>query len=504
MDFVAAMRETTLPGAVKDAATANLSTLASTTCFRTADGEFHGFEGSNDKSGCCYGNCAHVWNYEVATDYLFPAIARSFRDASFTDCMDENGAIHFRQMLPRGIGRSGFAAADGQMGQIVKAYLDWKLAKDEQWLQAMWPRVRKAVEFCWMPGGWDANRDGVMEGPQHNTYDVEFYGPNPQCGIYYLAGLRAAAEMAKAAGDNAFASTCGELAGRGREWIDRNLFNGEYYVQQVKGVPRNDILPVLMSDMGSADTMNPSFQVGQGCLVDQLVGQYLAELAGLGDLVDAAHIQRTMRAIWDHNLRRTLRNHEGFQRTYALNDESALIICDYKEGERPRIPFPYYAEAWSSMEYMAASLMMHHGMIAEAVTLYENARRRFDGVRRNPFDEEECGHHYARALSAWSGLHALAGFSYDGTSGTVRILPRWKAPRFRSVWAAGVAWGMCAADTVEVRGGALALRRLIVGKALQSAAVNGKRVGSKALPDGLEFEQEITLRKGDKLEAHSA
>ena len=46
--FAAALRDSTLPALVKEAASANLSTLATTTCFRTADGEFHGFEGSDD------------------------------------------------------------------------------------------------------------------------------------------------------------------------------------------------------------------------------------------------------------------------------------------------------------------------------------------------------------------------------------------------------------------------------------------------------------------------
>ncbi|HEX4350466.1 MAG TPA: GH116 family glycosyl-hydrolase, partial [Verrucomicrobiae bacterium] len=181
--FAASLRESTLPAAVIEAASANLSTLATATCFRTADGEFHGFEGVDDKIGCCFGNCTHVWNYETSTAHLFPSLARSLRKSAFGFSMDDAGAMHFRQVLPDGKERSGFAAADGQMGQIVHAYLDWVLSGDREWLTNLWPRIRKGIEFAWVPGGWDANRDGVMEGVQHNTYDVEFYGPNPQCGI---------------------------------------------------------------------------------------------------------------------------------------------------------------------------------------------------------------------------------------------------------------------------------------------------------------------------------
>ena len=100
--FANAFRESTVPDVVKEAASANLSTLASTTCFRTADGEFHGFEGSDDSLGCCFGNCTHVWNYETATQFLFPSFARSLRNVSFGYSEDDSGGIHFRQLLPEG------------------------------------------------------------------------------------------------------------------------------------------------------------------------------------------------------------------------------------------------------------------------------------------------------------------------------------------------------------------------------------------------------------------
>ena len=255
--FVQAVKESSLPGAVKDAAMSNLSTLVSQTSFRTADGEFHGFEGTNDKSGCCYGSCSHVWNYETATAFLYPTLSRSLRNAAFSHMLDPRGAIHFREMLPSGKSLSGIVAADGQMGQIMKAYLDWKLNGDTAWLKSLWPNIRKSIEFCWVKGGWDADKDGVMEGSQHNTYDVEFFGPNPQCGVYYLGGLRAAAEMARALNDTAFAAECDALLQRGRAWIDSNLFNGEYYIQKVQGQKKDTIADKLVSTMGSEDTENP-------------------------------------------------------------------------------------------------------------------------------------------------------------------------------------------------------------------------------------------------------
>ncbi len=439
--FAEALRESSLPAVVKEAASANLSTLATTTCFRTADGEFHGFEGSNDQRGCCFGNCTHVWNYETTTGFLFPSFARSLRRNAFGYSMDDAGAIHFRQMLPDGKARSGFAAADGQMGQIMHAWLDWRISGDNALLHATWPSAKKALEFAWVPGGWDGNKDGVMEGVQHNTYDVEFYGPNPMCGIYYLGALRAGEEMARAAGDNESAETYRKLFEQGSNWIDANLFNGEYYIQKIRGFRKEEIANNLRSDMGSENTQNPEYQLGAGCLVDQLVGQYLADVCGLGALVAPEKIRATLRSIYRYNYKRSLAGHDNTERTFALNNEASVVICDYGKAERPHIPFPYFAETMTGFEYTAAVLMMNWGMVEEGLECVRNIRLRYDGEKRNPWDEAECGHHYARAMSAWSAVIALSGFSYDGAGASLVAAPLVAKDNFHCFWSTGTGWG---------------------------------------------------------------
>ena len=440
--FAKAMRESMLPPQIKEAATANLSTLVTPTCFRTSDGEFHGFEGIDDHVGCCHGNCTHVWNYETATAHLFPSLSHSLRKHAFGFSMDDRGAIYFRQSLPDGISRTGFVAADGQMGQIIKVYMDWQLSGDKQFLTTFWPKAKKALEFAWAEGSWDANRDGVMEGVQHNTYDVEFYGPNPLCGIYYLGALRAAEEMAKAVGETDSAAEYQRLFLKGREWIDRNLFNGEYYVQQIRPYEASQIANGLRSGMGADDPEHPEYQVGTGCLIDQLLGQYLADVCGLGPLVSPANIHKTLDSIYRYNHKPSLADHNCVERTYALNDEAAVLVCDYGRGERPTIPFPYYAEVWTGLEHATAALMIYAGMADRATESIANIRRRYDGVRRNPWDEAECGHHYARAMASWSSVLAWSGFRYSGSSKHVTALPRSKVSNFRSFWSAGTGWGV--------------------------------------------------------------
>ena len=476
--FTEAFAQSTLPDVVKEAASANLSTLATTTCFRTADGAFHGFEGSQDKSGCCFGNCTHVWNYETATAFLFPSFARSLREASFGYSMDDQGGMRFRQLLPDGKERYKIAAADGQMGQIIHAHLDWKLSGDNAWLKAMWPRIKKGLEFAWIPGGWDASRRGVFDGVQHTTYDVEFYGPNPLGGIYYLGALRAAEEMARAVGDDASAIEYRRLFEQGSRWIDEHLFQGEYYQQQVRGYPKDKITPQLISGFGSDNTEVPEYQVGGGCLVDQLLGQCLAHAAGLGPLVSPQHVSSTLESIYRYNYKRSLVNHDSVQRTYALNDEAAVVVCDYGKAARPEIPFPYYAEAWTGLEHSTAALMFYSGMVPQGVEFIQNLRSRYDGVKRNPWDEAECGHHYARAMSSWTSVVALSGFHYDGAQAAIIAAPPISHKEFQCFWATGAGWGTFSYAAIGARGTRLSIR-VIAGK-LPCKSIEITSIGSSS------------------------
>ena len=510
--FAKALRESTVPAVVKEAASANLSTLASTTCFRTADGEFHGFEGANDDKGCCFGNCTHVWNYETATNFLFPSFALSLRRAAFGYSQDEQGGIRTRQLLPDGFSRFDYIAADGQMGQVMHAYLDWKLSGDMAWLREMWPRIRKAIQFAWEPGGWDPKRKGVMEGVQHNTYDVEFYGPNPMCGIYYLGALRACEEMARALGDTADAEQYKDLFVKGSAWTNANLFNGEFFVQDVRGFPVDEIAAHLRSNMGSQNTLEPQYQVGKGCLIDQMVGQYLAEVAGLGLLIDREKMVKTLDSIYRYNYKRTLIDHDNVERTFALNDEAAMVICDYGKAERPEIPFPYFAEVMTGFEHSTAALMLYSGMVNQGVECIHNIRSRYDGAKRNPWDEAECGHHYARAMAAWSSFVALSGFDYAAASGAVIAVPRIAHERFNCFWSTATGWGTftyqpapAARFEIKVLEGAIEIKSCeisITGKSV-SATANRRSMGAGMTKGGrgtiVLLAEKVKLNKGDAL-----
>lgn len=460
----------TLPVYVLDAASSQMSILKSTTCLRLEDGTFYGFEGCHTSAGCCEGSCTHVWNYAQALAFLFPALERSMRSADYTYNIDPDGRMGFRIQLPLGSAPWSFhAAADGQMGGVIKTYRDWLLSGDEVWLRSIWPQVKKALAYAWM--AWDQDRDGVMEGVQHNTYDIEFWGPNTMMGSLYLGALRAAEEMARYLGEDAQADEYRALYESGREKMDGELFNGEFYVQHVNPEAYKTSPRSLDESMGGQTPDAPKYQYGTGCLSDQLIGQWLARIVGLGDLFDPAHVRKTMDAIMAYNWRTDFWNHANPQRIYALNDEKGLLLCSWPHGGRPELPFVYSDEVWCGIEYQVASHMIYEGLLEEGLSIVRGVRERHDGERRNPWNEFECGSHYARSMASWALITALSGYEFDAHAGRLGFDPRFQAHDFRTFWSLDSGWGSYAQQLdggrarieLAVVYGELALRELYLG-----------------------------------------
>lgn len=436
--------QSSYPEAIKESALFNLSTLRSQTVFRTADGKMFGWEGVMDRKGSCFGSCTHVWNYEQATPFLFNDLAKTMREVEFEYAAGEDGHMGFRTKLPLEKGASGIdlAAADGQMGTIMKFYRDWQLSGDSEFLKKHWPKIKTVLSYAWIENGWDANVDGVMEGVQHNTMDVEYYGPNPQMQLWYLGALRAAEEMAKYMDDKSFAKKCKNLFEYGSEWTDANLFNGEYYVHKTQ-VPKSkeDIAKGLVGEhrLKGLDLNDPYYQLKTGCLVDQLVGQYMAHVLGLGYLVKEENVKTALQSILKYNKRDGMYEHFNNMRSYAMGDEKALLMASWPNGGRPTIPFPYWSEVMTGFEYTAGIGMLYEGMENEGLETIKNIRDRYDGLKRNPFDEAECGHHYARAMASWAGIIAESGFQYSAVDKSIKFTDK----PGKYFWSTGSTWGMC-------------------------------------------------------------
>jgi uncharacterized protein (DUF608 family) len=513
--FHDALFDSTLPAHVLDAVSSQLSTLRTTTCLRLTDGTFYGFEGCSNTSGCCDGSCTHVWNYAQALPYLFPGLQRSMAEAHFEHSMSDDGYIQFRMPLPLGTkARGGFVpAADGQMGLVMQVYREWLVGNDAGWLRRVWPRAKRALEFAWKY--WDADRDGVMEAAQHNTYDQEFWGPNTMTGSLYLGALRAGEELARAVGDDAAANTYHELFETGSAWTDRHLWNGAYYEQKVN--PHgNDVWPEpyhSVNDRGRDERFPswPRWQFGRGCLSDQLIGQWLATMLGLGDLYNPRHVRKALRSIVRHNWRADLSDHPCTLRIYALNDEAGLLIASWPRRGRPGNPFWFCDEVWCGIEYQVAGHLLYEGLIEEGLALVKGVRDRYRGDRRNPWDEIECGHHYARSMASYALLLALSGFRYAAPERLISFAPRIFENDFRCFFSVAGGWGMFrqkrargqATLTIRVEVGRLELVRIETPLAEEGRTVRAthgrRRPRCRARRGAVVLDEPVTIATGERL-----
>ncbi len=457
-----ALFDSTLPGYVLDAVSSQASIVRTNTCMLLADGSFFGFEGCSDERGCCPMNCTHVWDYAQSVAHLFPSLERSARETDFNNNTRPDGSMAFRTLIPLGDYLWGFKpAADGQMGCIVRAYREWKFSGDTEWLRSIWPGIKRALEYAWTKEkGWDPNKDGVMEGEQHNTYDIEFYGPNTMMGSLYLAALRAGEEMATVLGEEEKAKEYRAIYQSGRKRMDEELWNGEWYIHKVNVMPGITVPEHLKSPEpvtetececkespgGSAPALAegqvmPKYQYGVGCISDQLLGQWAAHVVGLGHLFDPEHAKSAVHSIFKYNWRNPIGVHDNVQRVYALNDEAGLLLCSWPKGNRPALPFVYSDEVWTGIEYQVAGHLIYEGCLEEGLSIVKGVRDRHNGLQRNPWNEVECGHHYARAMASWSVLLALSGFEYDGVKKHIGFAPRYQPENFKGFFSTGSAWG---------------------------------------------------------------
>ncbi len=432
-DFHRALFGTTVPGYVIDAVASNIAVLRSHCCFRIEDGTFLGWEGIRDYIGCGQGNVNHVWNYAQTVAFLFPELEQSMRLVEFNLETGEDGAMPFRarqvlgqdkwQMVP---------AADGQLGAVVRLYREWKISGDTGLLESMWDKASKALDFAF--SHWDLDGDFVLDGQQSNTYDIEFYGPNPMMGFLFCAALKAGAEMADQVGDAVHAAKYREAFEQGAAKMDALLWNGEYYIQKLD------------------DVNQYRYQHGIGCHSDQLLGQFLAHVAGLGFLLPEEHVRRAAKAIFDYNFFPHMNADQSAQRTYVLNDESGLVLCSWPKGGRPRFPFAYCDEVWTGVEYEVAANLIYVGYLDEGLTIVKSVRHRWHGYRRSPWSEIEAGHHYVRAMASWGVMTALSGYTVDLPKGEMRFSPAINVQDFSTFWSNAKGWGIYTQKTDPATG----------------------------------------------------
>lgn len=436
--------DSSLPWWLLDRLHSTAANLATTTCQWWQNGRFWAWEGG----GCCHGTCGHVWNYAHTLARLFPELERSTREhQDFADGvgLHADGSIGFR-----GEGWTLWAG-DSQAGYILKAYREHQCSADDGFLNRNWRNVKRAIQFLLEQ---DGNGDGLIEGRQHQTYDQDYYGANTFVGALYLGALRAAEEMAREVGDEPFAGRCREVFEAGSRLSAIRLFNGEYFIQQV--------------DL----KQHPDWQYGEGCLADQLFGQGWAHQVALGHLYPASMVRQALASIWKYCWAPDIgaqNNAHKPERWFASPGDAGLFTCTWPRSQHlgPKST-RYRDELWTGIEYQVAGHMAWEGLLTEALAICRAIHDRYHPRRFNPWNEIECGDHYARALASWGVLIGLAGFEYHGPKGHLGFAPRLTPEAFRSAFTAAEGWGVLSQkrdgarqiNTLELRWGRLRLESL--------------------------------------------
>lgn len=423
--FTDSFYNSTLPPEITEAIAANLAILKSPTVLRQPDGKLWSWEGCGDDAGCCAGSCTHVWNYAQAIPHLFPKLERTLRETEFFPSQDKEGHQTFRSALPiRPIATTFYAASDGQLGGIMKMYRDWRISGDSNWMEKMYPHVVQSMDYCIHT--WDPRLTGTLEEPHHNTYDIEFWGPDAMCTGFYLGALRAISEMGRYLGEDVQKYL--SLYEKGKKAIETELYDGEYFIQNIKWKGLNAPDPVALSKgswnsdyseeaRGLLEKEGPKYQYGKGCLSDGALGVWIAAVCGLNNIIDNEKVASHVRSVYKYNFKADLSDHSNPQRpSYALGNEGGLLLCTWPKGEMLSLPFVYSNEVWTGIEYQVASHLMMIGEKEKALDIVKACRSRYDGQVRNPFDEYECGHWYARAMSSYGMLQGLTGIRYDAVT----------------------------------------------------------------------------------------
>lgn len=484
--FARSLRSATLDKAVIDAVSSSLAVLKSPTVLRLEDGTFYGWEGVNEKVGSCEGTCTHVWSYAYALSFLFPELERTMRDTELGYDTDEYGCMQFRTMLPLGRPRGDFLPClDGQMATLFKVYRDWKLTGNSQWLKDNWQDLKKVLEFAWSEHNacqWDRNKDGVLEGRQHHTLDRELFGPSAWLQGMYLTALKAAAELAEYLGDTDAKEQYLEIYEKGRRFTDTQLFNGEYYIQKVDLTDKSYCDRFGCPGCWDEDSGQLKHQIGEGCAIDQLLGQWHANLCGLGDIFNPVQRKTALQNMFRNNYKASMREVLNTWRVFACNDEAGSIICDYPAGKPiPNIPIPYTQECMTGFEYAFAGLLISEGFIEEGLQVIRAVRDRYDGEKRNPWNEIECGSNYARAMASFALLPIFSGFTFDVPKKHIGFAPVIPGD-FRCMWNLGTGWGDFVKEEAKYRilltDGVLEVKSIFLGDVgkVKSVRVDGKEI----------------------------
>lgn len=490
--------DSTLPYWFLERTFINIGTLSTANTYRFSDGRFWSWEGV----GACAGTCTNVWQYAHAMARIFPELERDMRQRVDLGVgfKEDTGAILFRgedETRP---------AIDGQAGTILRFYREHQMSADNTFLQTNWLKIKKTVQFML---DQDKNGDGMTDTPMENTLDAVWEGEIAWIVGLCIAAASAAQAMAREMDDQSFEQTCEKYVTAGRKNMEKELFNGDYFIHRPDAIKGR-------KELGSYNT----------CHIDQVYGQSWAFQVGLPRVISREKSISALKSLWKYNFTMDvgpyIKTHLG-GRPYALPTEGGMIMNTNPHnepkpyGENTTWQLGYFHECMSGFEHQVAAHLMAEGMAEKSLILTRIIHDRYHAARRNPFNEIECSDHYARAMASYGTFITACGFEYHGPKGYIKFAPKLNAVDFKAPFTVAEGWGTYAQSktgakqnhSFELKYGKLALKEVALEK------IGGSKIGAVSAmlgtsplrvsfkPKGVvllvAFDQKITIEKGQVL-----
>lgn len=485
--FLSGMYATTAPPFVLDQVNAQLNTFITSSTLTKA-GKFGIREGLTPSKAWGPNVTADVSLYGSAMILgLFPELQKTMMRLH-RNLQTENGSIH------HGLGHDLDYTQNGTFGvnhrvDLTPNYIqmvlrDYLWTNDKAYLEEMWPSVKKGVDYVLRELDHDGDQMPDMHGIMCSYDNFPMYG----LAAYLLSQWIAATELASIAaadmGEKQWSDKCKAIARQGRAMMEKHLWNGRYFRLS------ND----YRGDKGK----------DEGCLTDQMVGQWVAHTAGLGRFWDKEKIHTALRTILEYSFigGRFVRNctWPEHRDLYPIQDTNLWV-------DQANTP-------WTGVELGLASFLIYEGLVEEGLAVIKavDERYRAEGLY---WDHQEFGGHYYRPMSAWAIMNALAGLSISRghySFNPPRLTGR--DDRFFFSASSGTGHFLSKADGssgLQAHSGKLELKSLAMkpscwkrGEGSQ-ISLNGKRVPVNAwekLENGClraVFEAPVALREGEAL-----
>ena len=207
-------------------------------------------------------------------------------------------------------------AIDGQAGTILRILREHQMSTDSTFLKKNWDKIKRATQYVI---NQDRNHDGMEDTPLENTLDAVWDGEISWLVGLCIAAVKAGEMMAIEMNDAAFAAICADYVAKGRKNMEKELFNGEYFIHRPDAIKGREKL-------GSYNTSH----------IDQVYGQSWAHQVGLGRVLDKDKTISALRSLWKYNFTPDvgpyIKEHTG-GRPYALAGEGGMIMNTNPKNE---------------------------------------------------------------------------------------------------------------------------------------------------------------------------